>query len=184
MLHEHFTKVLFIFFVIVSTGASTTGTIECLPPTSGVTPLSYSGCRLAITEFSIRHPGDEYEQYILTRRMRPGSDHIQCPYVIEDEGCVFTLDFYNAYGSFAILAMDPISFLEAALSLVRRCVRREGVDGGRISWKGYGWKIRFTLAHTAMPFSIPDPGPYTNMSSVGDGNKTFVARQRLGKDLD
>ena len=166
MLHEHSTKLLFTFFAIVSTGASTSGTIQCLPPTSGVTPLSYSGCRLAITEFSRRHPGSEYEEYILTRRKRSSSHYVHCPYVIEDEGCVFTLDFYKSHGSSAILAMDAVSAVEAAMSLARQCVRQEGVDGGVITWKGYGWEIRYTLAHSARPFSSPDPGPYTNLSSV------------------
>lgn len=102
--------------------------------------------------------------------------------MIENEGCVFTLDYRKSFRSFAELELRPDRAGEAALKLARECVRQEGVDGGKITWSGLGWKIKITLAHTEMPYSGPGPGPgpgpYANLSSIGDGNETVVINQR------
>ena len=98
--------------------------------------------------------------------------------MIENEGCVFTLDYRKPFGSFAQLQLRPDRTGEAAMKLARECVRQEGVDGGNITWSGFGWKIKMTLAHTEMPYSGPGPGSYANLSSIGDGNETVVINQR------
>ena len=180
MLSKHFLKVFLIFFTIISTAASTSGKIECAPPTSGVNPLSFSACRLAVVEFIKRHPAGVFDEYYLTRKKTVGRHYIQCPYVIEDEGCVFTLDYRKPFRSFAQLELRPDRTGEAAMKLARECVRQEGVDGGKTTWSGFGWKIKVALAHTEMPYSGPGPGPgpYANLSSIGDENETVVINQR------
>ena len=174
MLFKHLK--IFLIFLTISTAASTNGAIECAPPISGRAPLSFSACRLAVSEFINRHSGGVFDEYYLTRKKDPGKYYIRCPYVIENDGCVFTLDYKKPFSSSVQLELRPDRSGEGAMKLARECVRQEHVDGGNITWTGFEWKIKITLAHTEMPYS--GPGPYANLSSIGDGNETIVVNQR------
>ena len=131
--------------------------IECAQPTSGPR-LSYSSCRYAVSEFLQRFP-DRQERYKLTHNWRPFARYtIKCPYVINYDGCVFTLDFKVVVGVVSIRT-GVAAF--GGQKLARACVGKEGVDGGDVEWSAIDYVVRISLGHSAQPLS----GLYGNETS-------------------
>ena len=92
---------------------------------------------------------------------------------------MLTMDYKNTFSFWSPLEVRPDKYAEAALKLAKSCVRSDGVDGGEVSWKGIGWKIKISLAHSTMPYVGTGPGKasYTDLTRNGNGNAASVAEQ-------
>ena len=100
----------------------------CYEPTSGHGPMLVgSACIGTGLEFLDRYPLDYYFYTHSTPRL---SNIIQCPLKIEQQGCLFALDFTDGI---AAIGLPRASIVDAILAIQIKCVGRDtNVDGGEL----------------------------------------------------
>ena len=111
-------------------------------------------------------------RYTFTRwNLNPGN-FIKCPTVIQNQGCVFTLDYkYDA--PYYQLKSESFPITNAAMYLARECVRNGGVDGGNVTWTGLGYGGRGTIWIWLSHRPMPRGGTYAKITNSEDRTGTL-----------
>ncbi|KAL9102245.1 MAG: hypothetical protein Q9163_002581 [Psora crenata] len=131
--------------------AATRTELVCLPP-KPTASLSFSDCRIAVSEFSRRYPDG---LYILTHDTRPRPRTIHCPLVIAIGSCELRIDFQNF--ETAELWFVLASWVnELGMRIARLCIGQESTGGGGqlTAWREWvGVRMRISLTYTAQAAS-------------------------------